>query len=214
MPDDQRFSWTRFRETPIIGILRGLAPSVCTRIAGVCADTGYYTLEVTMNTRGAEGIIATLRNRFPQLNVGAGTVCNLEDYERALAAGAQFIVTPVLDEEVILGAVAEDIPVFPGAYTPTEIYRAWSLGGSAVKVFPAGQLGPGYLRDVAGPLGEVRLLPTGGVDRDNIRSYFEAGAYGVGMGSGLLDKEMIKDEDYRALRQHFADVRSRIEDLL
>ena len=214
MPGDQAFSWTRFRETPIIGILRGASPSVCRTIAEVCVDTGYHTLEITMNTPAADGIIAKLRDRFPDLNIGAGTVCNLEDYERAVAAGAQFIVTPILDEEVILGAVAENLPVFPGAYTPTEIYRAWTLGGSAVKVFPAGQLGPDYLKDVSAPLSEIKLLPTGGIDKNNIRAYFQAGATGVGMGSGLLDKQLIKSQDYRGLRLHFEDVRSRIEDLL
>ncbi len=214
MATEQSFSWTAFRHTPIIGILRGNSVEDCRAVAEICMETGFYTLEITMNTSRADRIITQLRGDFPELNIGAGTVCNLEDYERAVGAGAQFIVTPILDEEVILGAVAENLPVFPGAFTPTEIYRAWSLGASAVKVFPAGLLGPDYLREIAAPLDEVRLLPTGGITKGNIRAYFRAGAAGVGMGSGLLDDQLLETGDFKGIRAHFRAVRAEIEDLL
>ena len=214
MPIEPVFSWELFRETPVIGILRGLTYDQCRRAVEAGLETGFRTWEITMNTDGTEELIRALLDEYTDINVGAGTVCTLEDYERAVAAGAQFIVMPILDEEVIVSAVAEGLPVFPGAFTPTEIYRAWSLGATAVKLFPAGQLGAGYVRDLKAPLGEIRLLPTGGIDRQNIRTYFEAGVMGVGMGSGLVDRKLLDGGDHGALHAHFRSVRNLIADLL
>src|SRR5690606_17965044 len=131
-----------------VGILRGISMETARELARAYVSAGLYTLEVTMNTKDAADIISILGKEFPDLNVGAGTVCNMKDLENALSAGAQFIVTPIMDEEVIRTTVAHNITIFPGAYTPTEIYRAWSLGASAVKIFPATQLGPRFIKDV------------------------------------------------------------------
>ena len=171
---------------------------------------GLHTIEITMNTAGATGIISSLRIEFNDLNVGAGTVCNMEDYNNAVAAGAQFIVTPILDETVIKTAVAHGIPIFPGAYSPTEIYKAWSLGASAVKIFPATQLGVQFIKDISAPLNNTKLLPTGGVSLENIKSFFEAGAVGVGMGSSLFNKKLIQEGDFEGLTEHFANIKSEI----
>lgn len=204
------FQWERFEEAPIVGILRGMQPEVVRQIASVFQSAGLSTLEVTMNTAGAPKIIARLRKEFPNLNIGAGTVCTLTDLQTAIAAGAQFIVTPILDEEVIRTAAGQHIPVFPGAYSPTEIYRAWAAGASAVKVFPATRLGPQYLKDVAGPLPQIKLLPTGGVSAANIGTFFAAGAFGVGMGSSLFDKQLIGMGDLAGLKDHFLTIKHAI----
>ncbi|GAB3648626.1 bifunctional 4-hydroxy-2-oxoglutarate aldolase/2-dehydro-3-deoxy-phosphogluconate aldolase [Echinicola sediminis] len=208
------FSWDRYHLTPIVGIIRGMDHDTIRQIARVYMEAGLYTLEVTMNTSGAEKIIADLREEFPELNVGAGTVCNLDDLQRALIAGAQFIVTPIMDEEVIKLSVQQQIPIFPGAYTPTEIYRAWHLGASAVKLFPATQLGVQFIKDVSAPLDNIKLLPTGGVSLDNIRSFFEAGATGVGMGSSLFVKHLIESGDLESLKGHFMAIKSEIPELV
>ncbi|TXF87974.1 bifunctional 4-hydroxy-2-oxoglutarate aldolase/2-dehydro-3-deoxy-phosphogluconate aldolase [Neolewinella aurantiaca] len=205
------FSWDVFNATPIVAILRGQPLATCIRIAETLQSAGYGTLEVTMNTPGVAGIISELSARFPDLNVGAGTVCTPEDLEVALGAGASFIVTPIIDEEVITTCVKRGIPVFPGGYTPTEIYRAWSLGASAVKVFPASQLGVKYIKDLGGPLPQIKLVPTGGVSLENIGSFFAAGVAGVGMGSSLLDKKLIAAEDYAGLRAHFLAMKKEME---
>lgn len=193
-----------------MGILRGMQPEVVRQIASVFQSAGLSTLEVTMNTAGAPKIIARLRKEFPNLNIGAGTVCTLTDLQTAIAAGAQFIVTPILDEEVIRTAAGQHIPVFPGAYSPTEIYQAWAAGASAVKVFPATRLGPQYLKDVAGPLPQIKLLPTGGVSAANIGTFFAAGAFGVGMGSSLFDKQLIGMGDLAGLKDHFLTIKHAI----
>lgn len=211
MQNKELFSWKLYYQAPIVGILRGVSMDVIRDLAQAYVGAGLYTLEITMNTEGASEIISILRHEFPDLNVGAGTVCNMKDLERAIHAGAQFIVTPIIDEEVIRSAVAHNITIFPGAYTPTEIYKAWSMGASAVKIFPATQLGPQFLKDVLAPLNEIKLLPTGGVSKENIESFFEAGAIGVGMGSSLLDKQLIKKKDFEGLKNHFVQIKNEIK---
>jgi len=157
------FSWNKYNQNPIVGILRGLTTEEVLKIMPSYVKTGFYTIEITMNSPKVAETIATLAKEYPELNVGAGTVCTMEDLKIALDAGSQFIVTPIINEEVIKHCVANNIPIFPGAYTPTEIYKAWSWGASAVKVFPATQLGVQYIKDVLAPLNEIKLLPTGGV---------------------------------------------------
>lgn len=127
----------------------------------------------------------------------------------ALETGAQFIVIPILDEEVVKSAVTKKIPIFPGAYTPSEIYKAWSLGASAVKIFSATQLGVQFIKDVSGPLGQIKVLPTGGVTIGNIKSFFEVGA--VGMGSSLLNNQLIGEGDFKDLEDYFRKIKKEIE---
>ncbi|SFB00181.1 bifunctional 4-hydroxy-2-oxoglutarate aldolase/2-dehydro-3-deoxy-phosphogluconate aldolase [Algoriphagus aquimarinus] len=206
--------WKRYKEAPIVGIIRGQSLEAVLKIAHAYEDAGLTTLEITMNTPGAAIMISTLRSEFPSLNIGAGTVCKLDDLREAIDAGAQFIVTPIIDETVIEHAVDENIPIFPGAFSPSEIYKAWSLGASAVKLFPATQLGPQFIKDVLGPLDQVKLLPTGGVSKDNIKSFFQAGAYGVGMGSSLIDKKLVSDEDFESLKKHFESIKAEIAEFI
>src|SRR5690606_2051229 len=116
-----------------------------------------------------------------------------------------------IDESVIKTAVAQGIPIFPGAYSPTEIYRAWRLGASAVTIFPASQLGVQFIRDISAPLNNIKLLPTGGVSVENIKSFFEAGVVGVGMGSSLFDKRLIQERDFKGLAEHFIKIKSQLE---
>lgn len=194
----------------IVGILRGFSLEESTFIAKCFLDAGLYALEITMNTPQVERIISSLSKEYSQLSIGAGTVCTIEDLDKAVSAGAQFIVTPVMDEEVIAKAVEMGIPIFPGAYSPTEIYKAWKLGASAVKIFPATALGPKYVKDVLAPLNEIKLLPTGGVSGDNIKQWFEAGAFGVGMGSSLINKEMFDQRDQSALVAHLKSIADQV----
>lgn len=208
MKKENTFHWKRFEQAPIVGILRGMSPEIIQQIARVYLSAGLYTLEVTMNTPGAARIISSLRREFPALNVGAGTVCTSDELQMAIHAGAQFIVTPILNEKVIHEAVRRQVPIFPGAYSPTEIYRAWVAGASAVKVFPATQLGPGFLKDLAGPLPQIKLLPTGGINADNIGTFFAAGAFGVGMGSSLFDQQLIGKRDLAGLKAHFLHIKN------
>lgn len=214
MKSSASFDWQRFDQAPIVGIMRGILLSDARMISSCYKEAGLYALEMTLNTPHAAEIISTLRTDFPELAIGAGTVCTSPDLEIALHAGAQFIVTPILDEAVISQCATLDIPVFPGAFSPTEIFRAAQWGASAVKVFPTSVLGPAFVKDLLGPLDRLRLIPTGGVSLQNIRSYFEAGAYGVGMGGSLFDKKLLRAKDEEGLKQHFLQIKAEIQDFL
>ena len=163
-----------------------------------------------MNSENVCEIISRLSEYNPDMNIGAGTVCTMTDLKKALDAGASFIVTPILDTAVVIYCKEHTIPIFPGAYTPLEIYTADKLGATAVKIFPATQLGPGYVKDVLAPLPNLKLLPTGGVSVDNIASFFKSGAVGVGMGGALFDKTLIANEDYDGLYRHFKAIAEKV----
>lgn len=201
-----QFSWASFETTPVIGIIRNLSFDIIKEIAPLYQKAGLTTLEITMNTGDAPKIIRSLRLEHPDLNVGAGTVLELDDLQRALDAGASFIVTPILNEEVIAYCVKNEVPVFPGAFTPTEVYKAWKYGASAVKVFPASQFGPSYLKELKAPLNTINLLPTGGITLDNMETFFKAGAMGLGMGSTLFDKNLLSKKDFAQLYLRFEKV--------
>lgn len=198
------FSWDLFNRVPVIGIIRNLSMEEVVQILPLYYEAGLTTIEITMNTAGAEEMIGHARDLFKwKLNVGAGTVCTKNDLEKALDAGAQFIVTPIMRKKIIRACVKKEIPIFPGAFTPSEIYEAWSEGASMVKVFPAATLGADYIKDVKAPLVQVKLMPTGGIDLENIESFKKAGAEGFGVGSPLFKKNLIRDKDWNGLKEHF-----------
>jgi 2-dehydro-3-deoxyphosphogluconate aldolase / (4S)-4-hydroxy-2-oxoglutarate aldolase len=202
--NNQEFSWQEFSKVPLVGIIRNLSIDEISKILPLYQTAGLTTIEITMNTPFAAEIIRNATEQYKgKLNVGAGTVCSVEDLKLALEAGAQFIVTPILNPEVVKLCVKSKIPVFPGAYTPTEIYQAWELGADMVKVYPATALGPDYIRDVKAPLNKIKLMPTGGISLNNIEAFMKAGADGLGIGGQLFDKQLIKNQDWDGLLEHF-----------
>jgi 2-dehydro-3-deoxyphosphogluconate aldolase/(4S)-4-hydroxy-2-oxoglutarate aldolase len=197
------FSWEPFSRVPIVGIIRHIALDDVAQLLPLYKAAGLTTVEITMNTPGAVDMIRhALAEHGDGLNIGAGTVCSASDLELALGAGAQFIVAPIINEEVIVPCVQKNIPVFPGAYTPTEIYRAWKLGADMVKIFPA--TSPNYIKEIKAPLGQIKVLPTGGINLDNFTNFLDAGASGLGMGSQLFDKKLIAGKNWKGLSDHFA----------
>jgi 2-dehydro-3-deoxyphosphogluconate aldolase/(4S)-4-hydroxy-2-oxoglutarate aldolase len=195
------FSTKLFSQLPIVGILRGLPPEKLRPVVEAVREGGLTNLEITMNTPGAaEQIRAAREIAGNALNIGAGTVTNLQSLEDALAAGASFIVTPTLVPAVIARCVQLKAPVFPGAFSPTEIQSAWELGATMVKIFPADALGPGYLRSLKAPLPHLKLMPTGGVDVTTLAAYAQAGADAFGVGSPLFRAERIAADDWEWLR--------------
>ena len=149
---------------------------------------GVRAFEVTLDSPDAMAAIRTLATQYSDgsLLVGAGTVLDVASATAAVAAGASFLVSPHTDRELIRWAVAQRIPIFPGAFTPSEILAAWRAGASAVKLFPASTVGPSYLRELRGPLAEIPLIPTGGVTGENAAAFIAAGALGVGVGGWLF----------------------------
>ena len=195
-----QFSETLFQEIPIVGILRGYPLEKTLNIVEAYYQAGFRTIEITMNTPQVGIILKTLVKEYGgRLNIGVGTVCNAADLEIALKAGAQFIVSPIVDIDLIKKCKALNIPIFPGAYTPTEIYQAWTAGARMVKLFPANDLGPAYVKNVLTPLDQIEIMPTGGVNLENMAAYKIAGAKAFGLGGLLFDKTLIEAEDWVGL---------------
>ncbi len=201
------FDWELFYSIPIIGIVRGLTREKLDHILPAYHSAGFRNIEVTLNTPDAASIIQWLNEKYgEQMNVGAGTVCSPADLEKAVNAGAQFIVTPILNVDVIHSCVESKIPIFPGAYSPTEIYQAWEAGASMIKIFPASLGGVAYIKQIKGPLNNIKLLPTGGVSLENFSEFLQAGAEGFGIGGEIFDKKLIaanKWEELEEKMRHF-----------
>lgn len=184
----------------MIAIIRGLSESQAGQAADALLDGGIRFLEVTSNTNGWQTMIETWRQRYSgKMRIGAGTVLDLGMAKEAYAAGAEFLVTPNTDKAVIEFATSKGMAIFPGAMTPTEIVEAWKAGATAVKLFPMSSLGLAYFKEVRAPLDSIRLVPTGGIHLGNIQDYVRAGAFALGLGSSLVNKEAIAAGRYSEL---------------
>lgn len=154
------------------------------------ADAGARIFEVTFDAASAADDVAALRGRLAERSdgpclVGAGTLLSDSQLAAARSVGADFGVSPLFDPPVVRGAIEAGLPFVPGAFTPSEIAAAWATGATFVKLFPASAVGPQFVRELRGPLPDVQLIPTGGIDAGNARSFLEAGAAAVGIGSAL-----------------------------
>jgi 2-dehydro-3-deoxyphosphogluconate aldolase/(4S)-4-hydroxy-2-oxoglutarate aldolase len=183
---------------PLVPVLRNVPYKKSAAIVKALIDGGVTSIEVTMETDRAEDIITETIEAYGSL-VGAGTVLSVDDCRRAIQAGAQFIVAPTLDEEVVRFAVEKEVPVIPGVFTPSEMQRAINLGASMIKLFPASVLGPAFIKDVKGPLGHIQIMTTGGITLDTAKDYLKAGATAIGAGSALLRNNLIAAEDWAGL---------------
>jgi len=168
---------------------------------------GIRALEITLTTPNALRCIREVASALPALaSVGAGSVTSARMADDAMEAGAQFIVSPIVKLEVATAAHALGRPVMLGAYTPTEAQAAYEAGADFIKIFPADQLGPAYIKALRGPLPHLQIVPTGGVDLKTIGSFFKAGCVAVGVGSSLLLPALVDSEDWGALERHARDM--------
>jgi len=172
---------------------------------------GVNALEITMTTPGALDIIKEFAaQNGDDFLIGAGSVLDAATARLVILNGAQFVVGPVFRPEVIRLCHRYDKVAIPGAFSPTEILTAWEQGADMVKVFPATSLGPAFLKDILGPLPQIKLVPTGGVTLENTAAFIRAGACCLGVGTALLDKKMIAADDWPALVRHAADFRAAV----
>lgn len=190
----------RFRELPLMGILRGVQSDSIDSIIETAVTSGLQTIEITMNTPGAPDLIRhAVRCARGRLMIGAGTVLTSDHLNLALDAGAGFIVSPMLIYDVVEYCRDNDIPVFPGAFTPQEIYNVWIAGATMVKVFPSNFFGPDYIKEIKGPFNSIELMACGGVTPENIRSYFDCGASAVAFGGSIFREDRIKARDFDSI---------------
>ncbi|HET8784746.1 MAG TPA: hypothetical protein VFM38_03865 [Candidatus Limnocylindrales bacterium] len=181
----------RIRRHRLIAILRRIEPRErLLDLASELAADGVRLLEVTFDAPTAADDLVAVRERLRSDGidavVGAGTILAAPRLEAAVTAEAAFLVAPTLDRALIQAALERGIPVIPGAYSPTEIALAWDSGATFVKVFPVSSLGPAHIRELRGPLRDVELIATGGVDATNATAYLEAGCVAVGVGGALV----------------------------
>ena len=187
----------KFKKLPILGIIRGVGEDSVEPLVEAAISGGLETIEITMNTANAGSLISSaVKTSGHRLMTGAGTVLNLESLKAAIDAGASFIVMPTIIDEVLEYCGKKVIPVFPGALTPGEIYRAWSAGATMVKVFPSGFFGPAYFKEIKGPFTNIELLACGGVTAENIGAYFSNGASAVAFGAGIFKKEWLEAKEF------------------
>ncbi len=200
----------------IIAVIRMTDTAKLFRVIEAIRRGGVDCLEITLTVPNAIDIIKQVAQEVGKEGlVGAGTVLEPEAARLSILAGAQFVVGPTLNREVVKVAHEHGKVAIPGAFTPTEILRAWDMGADIVKVFPATSMGPRYLRDLKGPLPQIRLLPTGGVTIDNAAEFIRAGACGLAVGTNLLDKKAIEANQFDLLtekaRKLVSNVRSVLE---
>jgi 2-dehydro-3-deoxyphosphogluconate aldolase/(4S)-4-hydroxy-2-oxoglutarate aldolase len=192
---------SRVLECGLVAVVRASEPTHLLNVIKALAEGGVSVAEVTLTVPNALDVIrAARRDLGDRVLLGAGTVLDAETARAAILAGAEFVVSPTLNLDVIRLCRRYDKLVFPGAFTPTEILAAWEAGADVVKVFPADVLGPAFFKAMRGPLPQVRLMPTGGVDLNTAGDFLRAGACCLGVGSQLVDPKAVAREDFEFLR--------------
>jgi 2-dehydro-3-deoxyphosphogluconate aldolase / (4S)-4-hydroxy-2-oxoglutarate aldolase len=191
----------RVLNTGLVAIIRANSGEQLVSVARALHEGGIDVIEVTFTVPNAVEVLAAVRKDLgKKILLGAGTVLDPETARTAILAGAEFLVSPVVNVDVIKLATRYDKLIMPGAYTPTEILTAWEAGADVIKVFPAEIGGPPYLKAIKGPLPQVRLMPTGGVNLQTLESFIKAGACAVGLGSSLVEKEAVEKGDMARIR--------------
>jgi 2-dehydro-3-deoxyphosphogluconate aldolase/(4S)-4-hydroxy-2-oxoglutarate aldolase len=191
---------TEILNSGVVAVIRANSKDQLPGLAAALLEGGIPAIEVTMSTpKALAGIEALADSLGDRAVIGVGTVLDAHTCRDAIAAGAQFVVSPVLDEEIIATTKRYGKISIPGAFTPTEILRAWTLGADVVKVFPSTSLGPQYLKDLLAPMPQLRLTPTGGVDLKNAGDWIKAGAACLGVGSSLVTKDALAENDWPSI---------------
>ena len=201
---EKREVFNRMISEGLVPVIRVSSAQEAIDVADAIKEGGVTLIEITMSVPGAIDVIKELAQKYrDEIIMGAGTVLDPETGRTALLAGAQFIVTPTLNLDVIQLAHRYSAVVVPGAMTPTEILTAWNAGADMVKVFPAAQLGgPEYLKAIRGPLPQILLVPTGGVNLQNAGAFIKAGAAALGVGGELVDKKAVKEKKFHIITEN------------
>ena len=184
----------------IIAVVRAQKPEQVLPLSEALIAGGVIAIEITMTTPNAISAIRDARQKIgDRALIGVGTVLDLETCRSAVSAGAQFVVTPVLRPEFVPIVHAADRPIMLGAYTPTEAQLAHEAGADFIKIFPADNLGPGYIKALRAPLPHLRIVPTGGVDVGNVADFLKAGCAAVGAGSSLVSTKILQEANWPEL---------------
>lgn len=199
----------RISEEKIVSIIRAESTENLLSTVNSLYKGGIRMVEVTMNTPGALKGIEELKALYPDLIIGAGTVLDSETAVLSIMAGASFLLAPTLNRKTIEAANRYDVPLIPGVFTPTEALTAYEYGAKMVKIFPIRKLGPAFLTDLKGPLPFIQTMAVGGISLENAKDYLEAGATSLGVGSSLVDDEVVKKGNFEEIERrafHFVEI--------
>ena len=196
-------SWLKLlQQNRAIAVIRADKIELGCQMARAVAVGGMQLIEITWNSDRPAELISQLRSELPACTIGTGTILTLEQLQLAIASGVQFLFTPHVDPVLIRAAVERGIPIVPGALSPTEIVTAWMAGANCVKVFPVQALGGvRYIKSLQAPLGNIPLIPTGGVTLENAKEFIDAGAIAVGLSGQLFPSALIKTGNWEAIAQ-------------
>lgn len=190
----------RIKEVGLLAVLRGPSLEGTIQIVDALVEGGVTGIEVTFTTPNALEVVAALANKYGEdILLGMGTLTQPDQVAGAKEAGAKFLVSPMYETNLVRAMADSGLPVMIGALTPSEVFQAYHAGSDVVKVFPGSLTGPGYLKALHGPFPEIPLMPTGGVNIDNIPDWFRAGAFAVGAGSLLCPRPLVQAGDFAAI---------------
>lgn len=189
----------KIRTEKVIGLIRADSPDGLLDCARALAAGGLTSIELTMTTPGAIRMLEKATAELPDFLFGLGTVLDAETARAGILAGAKFVVTPAVRLDVIEMCKRYSVPIMCGALTPTEVLTVWETGVDAVKIFPAEFFGPAYIKSLKGPLPQIEMVPTGGVNETNVGEFLKAGAYATAAGSSLIDAKAFKEKNWPAI---------------
>jgi 2-dehydro-3-deoxyphosphogluconate aldolase/(4S)-4-hydroxy-2-oxoglutarate aldolase len=189
----------KIKAEKVIALIRADSPDGLLDCAKALAEGGLTSIELTMTTPGAIRMLEKATAELPNFLFGLGTVLDAETARAGILAGAAFVVTPALRPDVIEMCKRYGIPIFCGSLTPTEVLNAWERGADAAKIFPAEFFGPAYIKSLKAPLPQVEMVPTGGVNPENVGEFLKAGAMATAAGSSLVEAKALKEKNWAAI---------------
>jgi 2-dehydro-3-deoxyphosphogluconate aldolase/(4S)-4-hydroxy-2-oxoglutarate aldolase len=204
----------RLIDSGVTAVLRGIPEEKMVDVARAVHEGGVDALELTADATRCSEMVAAVDRELAETDatIGVGTVMDAAAARNVIEAGAEFVLAPNLNQDVIDVCNREGVVAIPGVMTPTEADQAMASGADMLKMFPASTVGPGHVGALQGPLGDVPIMPTGGVSTDNVAAYFEAGAIAVGAGSALVNYDAIERGDWHDVRESAAEFKAAVED--
>jgi len=190
----------------LLAVIRGPSPELTVQMVEALIHGGVLGIEITYSTPNAEEVVKTLAKKFgDEIVLGMGTLTKIEQAASAKAAGANFLVSPICESNLVKSMVASGLLTMAGALTPTEVFQAYSLGTDVVKVFPGSLGGPAYIKALKGPFPYIPMMPTGGVNAGNVADWFAAGVVAVGAGSELCPPQLAKEGNFAEITRKAAE---------
>ncbi|WP_435308356.1 bifunctional 4-hydroxy-2-oxoglutarate aldolase/2-dehydro-3-deoxy-phosphogluconate aldolase [Sebaldella termitidis] len=198
-------------KSKITGILRNVKKEDVLKVGEILIRYNIKDFEVTYNTKDSLEIVKMLKKEFPDARIGMGTILTVEELKKAEESGAEFILTPSVNEEVLRYSGKNNIDLITGVFSPSEVALALRYGFNYLKLFPAIDLPDSYINNLMGPFDKVEFMAVGGVEKDNITDFFKAGFKSVGMGSSLIKKSYLESKDWEKLEKHVKEIAEIIE---